>query len=78
MPARTRSTLRSKDPGTTSPVESQRQEETVTHQLDERFPDLHARITEQTYALYEICGREDGHALEDWLEAERLVLNQRS
>ena len=78
MPARTRSTSRSGDPGTTNPVESQRQEGTVTHQLGERSPDLHARITEQAYALYEIRGREDGHALEDWLEAERFVLNQRS
>ncbi len=78
MPARTRSTSRSGDPGTTNPFESQRQEETVTPQLDEQSPDLHARITEQAYALYEIRGREDGHALEDWLEAKRLVLNQRS
>jgi hypothetical protein len=26
--------------------------------------------------LYEEHGREDGHALEDWLEAERQMLNQ--
>lgn len=32
-------------------------------------------ISEQAYALYEARGRVDGHALEDWLEAEaRLAL----
>ena len=36
----------------------------------------HARISERAYAWYEEHGRADGHALEDWLAAERQVLNQ--
>jgi hypothetical protein len=34
------------------------------------------RISERAYALYEEHGREDGHAFEDWLEAEQHVLNE--
>ncbi|MEK9140205.1 MAG: DUF2934 domain-containing protein [Nitrospirota bacterium] len=35
--------------------------------------DLRARIAELAYGLYEQRGRRDGHALDDWLEAERQV-----
>lgn len=31
------------------------------------------RIAAKAYALYEQHGRREGHALEDWLEAEYLV-----
>ena len=31
-------------------------------------------IATLAYALYEQRGREDGHALEDWLEAEQRVV----
>jgi hypothetical protein len=34
------------------------------------------RISERAYALFEERGRNDGHAFEDWLEAEQQVLNQ--
>jgi hypothetical protein len=34
------------------------------------------RIAEAAYARYEQRGREDGHALEDWLQAEAIVKNQ--
>ena len=38
--------------------------------------DFHTRVSTRAYALYEEHGREDDRALEDWLEAERQVLNQ--
>ena len=35
-------------------------------------------IAQRAYALYEARGREDGHDLDDWLEAERELLEQRT
>jgi Protein of unknown function (DUF2934) len=32
-----------------------------------------ARVREQAYALYEARGKTEGHALDDWLEAEARV-----
>jgi hypothetical protein len=32
-----------------------------------------ARIAMRAYELYEQRGRQDGHALEDWLQAEREI-----
>ena len=34
-------------------------------------------IGQRAYALYEARGREDGHALEDWLQAEQELLEER-
>jgi DUF2934 family protein len=34
----------------------------------------HIRIRAQAYALYEQRGRQEGRALEDWLNAERQVV----
>jgi len=34
----------------------------------------HTRIRAQAYALYEQRGRQEGRALEDWLNAERQVV----
>jgi mannose-1-phosphate guanylyltransferase len=39
--------------------------------------DLYARIAETAYQLYERRGRQTGHELEDWLEAERQILGSR-
>ncbi len=36
--------------------------------------DLRARVAARAYAFYERRGYEDGHDLEDWLEAERRIL----
>lgn len=33
----------------------------------------HAHVAARAYAIYEQRGRQDGHDLEDWLAAERLV-----
>lgn len=40
--------------------------------------DLRTRIVERAYVLYEQRGRRDGHALDDWLEAERQVSSDAS
>ena len=34
------------------------------------------QIAERAYLLYERRGREEGHALDDWLQAERELLEQ--
>jgi len=34
------------------------------------------KVAVLAYALYEQRGREDGHAVEDWLEAEQRVLSR--
>ena len=57
-------------------VASRSTEHTSTHQLDGQFQDSHMRISERAYFLYEEQGREDGHAVEDWLEAEQQLLNK--
>jgi hypothetical protein len=38
---------------------------------------IHQTIAEKAHALYEKGGRHHGHDLEDWLEAEQLVLSER-
>lgn len=38
--------------------------------------ELRERIAQKAYELYEKRGRTDGCDVEDWLEAERLVLAQ--
>lgn len=40
------------------------------------FDDLHARISCRAYELYVQRGCREGHAEEDWLEAEREILDR--
>ena len=75
MPKKTQSVSRSTQRDAGNPVESRSNGHTVTNRPDENSHDFHARISERAYVLYEEHGREDGQALEDWLEAERQVLN---
>jgi len=35
--------------------------------------DLGKLITKKAYELYEKRGRKPGHAMDDWLEAERII-----
>jgi hypothetical protein len=35
--------------------------------------DLNALIAKKAYELFEKRGRKGGHAVDDWLEAERIV-----
>lgn len=76
MPMKTQSVSRPTQRATQNPVESRSNESTRTCRPDEHSQDVHARISERAYALYEEHGREGGHAFEDWLEAEQQVLNQ--
>jgi hypothetical protein len=75
MPTKIRIVSRPTQSATRTPVVSRSTENTITNQPDEHSLDFHARISERAYALYEEHGREDGHAFENWLEAERQVLN---
>ena len=36
--------------------------------------DVHARIAALAYQFYEQRGREEGHEMADWLQAERKIL----
>ena len=38
------------------------------------FEDLGSRLAKRAYELYIQRGQEDGHDIEDWLEAEREIL----
>ena len=38
------------------------------------FEDLGSRLAKRAYELYIERGQEDGHDIEDWLEAERQIL----
>jgi hypothetical protein len=38
-------------------------------------PSLEEQISRRAYELYEQRGKEDGHADEDWLRAEREILD---
>jgi len=38
--------------------------------------ELRDQIAKKAYELYLARGRKDGHDLEDWLQAERLLLRQ--
>ena len=40
------------------------------------FEDLHARISRLAYELYLQRGCREGHAQEDWLDAEREILDR--
>jgi len=35
--------------------------------------DVSSLVAKKAYELYEKRGRKSGHALEDWLEAERII-----
>lgn len=38
--------------------------------------EFYARVARKAYDLFERRGREEGHDVEDWLEAERLVKDE--
>ncbi len=42
--------------------------------VDERM--LHELIEKKAYELYEKRGRQDGRALDDWLEAEKIIMEE--
>jgi outer membrane protein TolC len=44
---------------------------TDTHKLSGNTVDLRRQIAQRAYELYEQRGRQDGFALQDWLQAEQ-------
>jgi len=44
--------------------------------VQQPFDDLHAQITVRAYYLYVERGRREGGAEQDWLDAEREILNR--
>jgi Protein of unknown function (DUF2934) len=76
MAAKTQSVSRPTQRATQNTIESRSKGNTSTNQLDEHSQNVHAHTSERAYALYEERGRVDGHALEDWLEAEQQLLNK--
>jgi hypothetical protein len=49
---------------------SRNDQEAAGHPLNH----LHARVAELAYSLYEQRGRQDGHDVEDWIQAEQTLL----
>ena len=47
-------------------------------QVTKSAPDLQEQVRSRAYDLYEQRGREDGHDLEDWLQAESEVTQQKA
>ena len=42
--------------------------------MSESYADLQEQVRLRAYEIYEKRGREDGHALEDWLQAQSEIL----
>ena len=40
--------------------------------------ELEHQIRQRAYELYEECGREDGHELDDWLRAEEEITQKKA
>ena len=57
-------------PADVSSGRARRQEAQTTPSFTESRPDAD-RIAQRAYERYEARGREDGHDMEDWFEAER-------
>ena len=43
--------------------------------IEESATDVHQQIRCRAYELYEQRGREDGHDIEDWLQAESELIH---
>jgi hypothetical protein len=47
-------------------------------QVRKSTPDIQEQIRRRAYELYEQCGRDGGHQLEDWLRAESEVTQKKA
>lgn len=63
--------------GPFSPVLTLEQWKALFRQVDANFSALEERIRLRAYELYEQRGRADGHALEDWLQAQAELSGDR-
>jgi Protein of unknown function (DUF2934) len=60
---------------TMSPDATKKQPTTRTSELQEL--ELEYQIRLRAYELYQECGREDGHELDDWLRAEAEITQKK-
>jgi hypothetical protein len=59
-------------------MEAQKKPVVTSHAHEELQIELEEKIRNRAYELYEGRGRQDGHHIEDWLEAEAELNAQRS
>ena len=51
----------------------------ISSETDTTLPiDTQEQVRRRAFEIYEQRGREDGHELDDWLQAEAEVVSQRS
>jgi len=62
--------------GQLPPLLSLKEWKSLFSELDAEFSSLEERIRLRAYELYERRGRQDGHAVEDWLQAEAEIAAQ--
>ena len=60
------------------PLLSLEEWKTLFRRLDASFDELEQRIRVRAYELYEQRGRCDGHALDDWLQAEAELADRKN
>jgi hypothetical protein len=60
------------------PILSLEEWKTLFRQLDAGFDDAKEKIRVRAYELYEQRGKRDGHALDDWLQAEAELTKRKS
>jgi hypothetical protein len=60
------------------PLLSLEEWKTLFSKLDSSFEGLEQRIRFRAYQLYEQGGKQDGHALDDWLQAEAELREQKA
>ncbi len=51
--------------------------QTTVAQANESYSDIQEQIQRRAYELYEQNGKEDGHDLPGWLQAELVVTTER-
>lgn len=70
--------VRKRKPPIAEQTQSKNKSSIETPVTKEAFPfdDVRARIAVRAYELYVGRGRRDGYAEEDWLHAEREILNR--
>jgi len=61
-----------------APLLSPEEWKALFRELDAGFYELEGRIRVRAYELYEKQGKRDGHALDDWLQAEAELMEQKS
>jgi hypothetical protein len=59
-------------------MEAQKKPIITAHPQETPQTDMEERIRNRAYQIYENRGREDGHDIEDWLEAEKELRHERT